>query len=273
MEDMSANTAHRSQIETIAPTRRVVLLGASNLSIMFPTIVQTARAMYAQPLEMFVAKGFGRSYGQQSKFFGKKFPGILQSGLWDAMSRAQSLPTAAIIADIGNDLAYGAPVDTIIAWIEAVLDRLAKYDATIVLNDLPLESIKRVGRVRYRVLRELLFPSCALSHGEMLSRAEQLSGRLQELSTKHKMPIFAGRSAAYGLDPIHPRRAAAGEIWSRMLGALSTSADPSPLARARAAEAMRLYGLRPQAYSIYGWSRRAEQPCVRLADGTTIAIY
>jgi hypothetical protein len=273
MEDMSANTAHRSQIETVAPTERVVLLGASNLSIMFPTIVETARAMYAQPLEMFVAKGFGRSYGQQSKFFGKKFPGILQSGLWDAMSRAQPLPTVAIIADIGNDLAYGAPVDTIVEWIEAVLDRLAKYDATIVLNDLPLESIKRVGTVRYRVLRELLFPSCRLSHGEMLSRAEQLSERLQELSKDRKMPIFAGRGGSYGFDPIHPRRAAAGEIWSQMFGALSAPAAPSPLVRARASEALRMYGLRPQTYSIYGWSRRAEQPCVRLTDGTTIAIY
>src|SRR5215213_2030339 len=96
MENSPAETAQLSQFETSALQKRVVLLGASNLSIMFPTIVESARAMFAAPLEMYVAKGFGRSYGQQSKFFGKKFSGILQSGLWDAMARARALPTVAI---------------------------------------------------------------------------------------------------------------------------------------------------------------------------------
>jgi hypothetical protein len=273
MEQSSAKTAQLSQIETLAPRQRVVLLGASNLSIMFPTIVETARAMYAQPLEVFVAKGFGRSYGQQSKFFGKKISGILQSGLWDAMSRAQALPTVAIIADIGNDLAYEAPVDTIIKWIETALDRLAPYGARIVLNAPPLASLKRVGAVRYRVMRELLFPNCRLSRAELLRRAEQLSERLQQVSREREIPIFSGESAAYGFDPIHPRRSAAGDIWQRMLGALSPSPGAAPLVRPNAIAAVRLYQLKPQAWSVYGWSRCAQQPCGRLADGTTIAIY
>ncbi len=273
MDKLSAKTAQLSQIETLAPRQRVVLLGASNLSIMFPMIVETARAKYAHPLEMFVAKGFGRSYGQQSKFFGKKISGILQSELWDAMSRAPALPTVAIIADIGNDLAYEAPVDTIIKWIETALDRLAPYGARIVLNEPPLDSLKRVGAVRFRVMRELLFPKCRLSRAELLRRAEHLSERLQELAKERNTPIFSGESAAYGLDPIHPRRAAAGDIWQRMLGALSASPSAPPLARPATLEAMRLYQLKPQAWSVYGWARCAEQPCGRLADGTTIAIY
>jgi hypothetical protein len=273
MKKSSAKTAQLSQIETPAPRQRVVLLGASNLSIMFPTIVETARAMYAQPLEMFVAKGFGRSYGQQSKFFGKKFPGILQSGLWDAMSRAQALPTVAIIADIGNDLAYEAPVDTIIKWIETALDRLASYGARVVLNEPPLDSLKRVGTVRYRVMRELLFPKCRLSRAELLSRAERLSERLHELSREREIPIFAGESAAYGLDPIHPRRASAGDVWERMLSALSPTSSGRPLVHPAPIDSLRFYQLKPHTWSVYGWSRCAEQPCRRLADGTTIAIY
>ena len=189
------------------------------------------------------------------------------------MSRAQALPTVAIVADIGNDLAYEAPVDAIIKWIETALDRLATYGARVVLNEPPLASLQRVGAVRFRVVRELLFPNCRPSRAELVGRAEQLSERLRELSRERETPIFTGESAAYGLDPIHPRRAAAGDVWQRMLGALSPSPGVAPLIRPDAINAIRLYQLKPQAWSVYGWSRCAEQPCGRLADGTTIAIY
>jgi hypothetical protein len=269
----AANGEIFSQIETIEPTLRVVLLGASNLSIRFPTIVETARAMFAQPLEMIVAKGFGRSYGQQSKFFGKKFPGILQSGLWDVMNRARPLRTVAILADIGNDIAYEAPVKTIVRWVESTFDRLAMYDAQVVLNNLPLASISTVGSARYSVLREILFPGCRLPRGEMLRRAGHLSEALEQVAQERKTPIFSGEFAWYGIDPIHPRRKASGEIWRRMLGELASPGSMATLVRPTPINALRLQLLRPESWVQFGFARQASQPGARLDDGTTIALY
>ena len=269
----SKASAQLSQIETSAERLRVVLLGASNLSIMFPSVVATARATFARPLEMHVAKGFGRSYGQQSKFFGKKFPGILQSNLWPVINRSTPLPTIAILADIGNDLAYEAPVDRIIDWVQQTLDRLQSSDARVVLNNIPLESLRRVGAARFHVLRELLFPSCKLSRSELLRRAEVLSERLDRLAKERETPVFAGEIEWYGLDPIHPRRSSSGEIWRRMLGALTARGTETPLVRASAAMAMKLHGLKPEAWIQFGIHRRATQPSATLSDGTTIALY
>lgn len=262
-----------SQIETREPQQRVVLLGASNLTIMFPTIVETLRATYAHPIELHVAKGFGRSYGLHSKFFGKKFPGILSSGLWPALNRARPLPTVAIIADVGNDLAYEAPVEKIVEWVERALDRLATHDARVVLNNVPIESLRRVGRVRYQTFREVLFPSCKLSRTEMLERAETLSERLAEVAATRKIAAFSGESAWYGLDPIHPRLNSAGEIWRRMLGAISGAGEATTLARPSAATALKYRRLRPLECAYFGLPRRAEQPALRSADGTSISIY
>ena len=262
-----------SQIETRAPQQRVVLMGASNLSIMFPTIVQSLRAMHAHPIELHVAKGFGRSYGLHSKFFGKKFPGILSSGLWPALNRARPLPTVAIIADVGNDLAYEAPVEKIVEWVERALDRLATHDAKISLNNVPLESLRRIGWARYHTLREVLFPNCKISHSEMLRRAETLSERLAEVAASREIPAFSGESAWYGLDPIHPRLKSAGEIWSRLIGAISDVEGPATLARPSVARALRYRRLRPLECAHFGLTRRAEQPSLRDADGTTISIY
>src|SRR5205809_67380 len=104
MSNELSDSAHLSQIETLEARRRFVLLGASNLSMSFPKVVELARATCGGPAEFFVAMGFGRSYGQESKFFGKKFSGILQSGIWAALDRAPARETVAVIADVGNDL-------------------------------------------------------------------------------------------------------------------------------------------------------------------------
>jgi hypothetical protein len=273
IDSTSADAFDASQIETREPQQRVVLLGASNLSIMFPTIVESLRAMFAHPIELHVAKGFGRSYGLHSQFFGKKFPGILSSGLWPALNRARPLPTLAIVADVGNDLAYEAPVEKIIEWVERALDRLATHDARVVLNNLPIESLRRVGPARYYALREVLFPSCKLSRGEMLQRAETLSQRMAGLAEVRKTPVFSGESAWYGLDPIHPKLTSAGEIWRRMLGAISNAEEPIALARPNARTALRYRRLRALESAQFGVTRRAEQPALRAADGTTISIY
>jgi sugar phosphate isomerase/epimerase len=97
--------------------------------------------------------------------------------------------------------------------------------------------------------------------------------RLRGLARERETPIFSGESAWYGLDPIHPRRAAAGEIWRRMLGALiELDAAPTTVA-VGAARAQRLRRLPPASWSQFGYARCAAQPCARLADGTTIAVY
>ena len=272
-EEAPRDLPHVSQIETNAPKRRVVMLGASNLSIMFPTVVETARALFATPLELFVAKGFGRSYGQESKFFGKKFSGILQSGLWDAMRRARPLPTFALLSDVGNDLAYEAPVERVVTWIEQTLDRLAAYDAKVVLNNIPIASLKSVGSVRYQVFREVLFPNCRLPRAEMFRRAEQLDEALVRIASERDLPIFSGELAWYGLDPIHPRWSSRGEIWRRMFSALRGADDAIELVRPTPQAALQLRRLKAHRWSQFGWPRRAEQPSGRLADGGSIAIF
>lgn len=272
-EPSPAQIAVASQIETRGPQQRVVLLGASNLSIMFPTIVESLRATFAHPIELHVAKGFGRSYGLHSKFFGKKFPGILTSGLWPALNSARPLPTVAIVADVGNDLAYEAPVERIVEWVERALDRLATHDAQVVLNNVPIESLRRVGWARYHTLREVLFPNCKLSRDEMLRRADALSERLAAVAASREIAVFSGESAWYGLDPIHPRLKSAGEIWRRMMGAVSGAGETATLARPSTVMMLRYRRLRPLECAHFGLARRAEQPSLRAADGTTISIY
>ncbi|MBA3652238.1 MAG: hypothetical protein H0W66_12345 [Chthoniobacterales bacterium] len=189
------------------------------------------------------------------------------------MDVERSSPTFAILSDIGNDLAYETPVEKIVQWIEATLDRLAALGARMVLNNIPLASLEGVGAMRYQVFRELFFPNCKLPRKEMLRRAEQLSAELETVAERRQMPIFSGESAWYGLDPIHPRRALAGKIWTRMLGELITPGGAAELVRPTPAAKLKLRRLQPRSWSQFGVLRSARQPNARLNDGSTIALY
>src|SRR5436190_21759166 len=146
----------------MTPTRRVILLGASNLTRSFPTVVATVRQTWSEPVEIMAAMGHGRSYGQDSSVLGKKISGIFPCALWQDLQNRQSLPTAALVTDIGNDMLYGVSTNQMLDWVERCLDRLAEAGATTIVTQLPAESIERLGERRFQFFRRLFFPRSKL---------------------------------------------------------------------------------------------------------------
>ena len=113
------------------PTRRVVLLGASNVTLSFATIVQTVRRTWDEPVEILAATGHGRSYGQDSWILGRKFSGIFSCALWQDLQERPVLPTTALVTDVGNDLMYGATPERLLEWVARCLDRLTDAGAHV----------------------------------------------------------------------------------------------------------------------------------------------
>jgi len=183
------------------------------------------------------------------------------------------MPTTAFVTDIGNDLAYGVSVETLVKWVSVSLDRLLAIDAQVVLSDLPLEPLRQLSAARYGYLRAFFFPQCRLDLREMLQRAEQLSERLRSLAKSREIPIFTASNDWYGFDPIHPRRRFLPETWAELLSAVTEV--PGDLAQHRCPFLLAWYlrGLRPEARSCFSLSQRVSQPHGRLHDGTKIFLY
>src|SRR5262245_60042389 len=164
-----------------APPRRVVLLGASNLTRGLSTAVGTALRLAGGPLEVLAAFGHGRSYGTRRRLLFRELPGIIECGLWDDLSRRPTAPTAALITDIGNDLLYGEEPDRIAGWVADCAGRLRDAGADAVLTPLPLANLAGLAPWRFLLLRSVLFPGCRLPFEVVLERARDLDGRLREL--------------------------------------------------------------------------------------------
>jgi len=262
-----------SHNETQKPTRCVVMLGASNLSRAFPIAVSMSRAVFNTPLAFYVAKGHGRSYGQLSSCFGKKISGIFSCGIWRELEQEKSMPITAFMTDVGNDLAYEVPVDTVMSWVEGCLNRLLAANARVVINDLPIDALKRVSARQYRLLRMILFPQCLLELSEMISLAEHLSVRLRKLAKSHQIPFFVVPNNWYGYDPIHPRRRNLPTLWANLLAEVTAAPPDLSQHRCPLAEAWYLRRLRPECWSQFSISRHARQPNGRWRDGTTVSLF
>ncbi len=251
---------------------RVVLLGASNLTLGLPTVLATMRARLGPgPLEIFVAAGHGRSYGRWSRVGLRGLPGILGCGLWPAARKPTRGRTHALLTDIGNDLAYGASPEELTGWVTACLDHLAEISADVVLTLLPVRSLACLAPWRYHLVKTVMFPGRRLPFRTLHAHVAAVNERLLTLASERRLTLVEPPADWYGRDTIHlrkSRRAAAwAEILSRWDGTPADAGVGGPIGR------VSCRGLAPEWQTLFGVSRRCRQPSGRLEDGTTVSLF
>lgn len=251
------------------PVLRAVLLGASNLKISLPLILDRLRRRAGGPVEVFAACGHGRSYGAWSRFlFVRRLPGITGCGLWRGLEGRPPLPTVALLTDIGNDLAYGATVPEIAGWVEDCLDRLGRHDARTVLTLLPLARLERLTPGQVRLAASVLFPGREAPWPGLLERARDLDARLRRLAVERGVGVIEPEGDWYGLDPIHIRRGRRRDAWERVLTGWPLELEPGlPPGRLR----LPLFGA--EETRLLGFKLRHPQPASRSADGARLFLY
>lgn len=263
------------------PTRRWVMLGASNLTRGLATAATIARRSHHAPLDIMTAPGNGRSYGWYARILGRGLPAIIDCGLWRDLEARRRLPTTALLTDIGNDVMYGAQVDEILRWIEICLERLAKIDATLIVTGLPLANLAAIGPLRYQAFRRLLFPRNRDSLARVTERAQAVDAGARRLAETYGAAFIEPRAEWYGLDPIHYLRRHWRTVWREFLfrdaaatpldldaaSSVGAALDRSYLSWARTQFWM------PEERWLFGIAQRRAQPSVTFDDGTRISIY
>jgi hypothetical protein len=250
---------------------RLVLLGASNVTLGFHTIVGTALRRYQRPLSIFAAMGLGRAYSMESLFLLRRLPSILDCKLWSDVGPRAGL-VQGIIADVGNDLLYGAEPEIILSSLEVCLDRLQALGAAVTVTGLPVENLARLSALRFHLFLRLFFPRCPLRRAQVISRAYELDVRLRALCQARSASYVALPSEWYAADPIHFRPSRRARAWSEILGAAATRTEQDGQKGVRLMKRT-AWSLAPAERWILGVSREHHQPCVALADGTSVSIY
>jgi hypothetical protein len=247
-------------------------LGASNVARSFSRILPLIQHHAGGPVEVLGAFGRGRSYGTWSRLaWTRHLPGIVGSGLWRELHDRPPLPTVALLTDLGNDLAYGQPVAQIVSWVEACLAWLAEAgvpgEATVVTL-LPLANLERIPPWRFHLARTVLFPGRPMDRLDLLARARELDAEVRRLAQEAGARVVEPDLSWYGLDPIHIRRKMATAAWGEILDAWPGGGERGKVKKMRG-----LWRLRAAELRLWRWTVRTAQPCKRLPDGTTVALY
>jgi len=256
----------------VAPTRRVVLLGASNVTLGLSSLIACARAAWGEPLDILVAAGHGRSYGTTSTVLGRSLPAILQCGLWDELRNRPPLPTAALLTDIGNDLIYGRDVPLILQWVEACLEKLQPSAERLVVTRLPLASLERTATWKLRLLISLIFPSSRMELTTTLAQARDLDAQLIAFAGRFRAYVVQPDVDWYRLDPIHVTRARRIEAWQKYLSCWCDGEKTLP-PRNSLHQWFTAVRARPQQWRYWGRQRQRQQPCATFADGTRLSLF
>ena len=273
-------TSEADRVERTRPGRRVVLLGASNLTRGFKTVVGLARERLGAPLEVLAALGHGRSYGTEASFLFRSLPGIERCGLWERLD-AGSGRLDALVTDVGNDVAYGVAPEVVGSWVATALDRLEAAGARPVLTGLPLFELEQLDPLWFRFWSNLLFPGRGLEQARVLDAARAVDERLAREAAARGLPLVRPQPAWFGSDPIHYARPRRRQAWSTILASWrdpesasgsAPGAEEEPGPRG-GAEPPLLWAPAAADYRRFGVRRTRNQPARRLADGTTLSMY
>lgn len=254
---------------------RAILLGASNLVRGLAGAVDTARrALGREPLDVYVAHGHGRSYGQRTRLLGRSLPGILDCGLWQALERERARPLRALLTDVGNDIGYGAGAARLASWVEACAERLAAAsdDARLVVTPPPTVTLERLRDVEIAVARRFFFPTSSVTVAEVRREVADLHRRLRDMAARRGVAWVDPEADWYGLDPIHVRRSRFPQAWARML-APWTDAPPVVPERSSPWRQMRLWWEFPERWWLFGIPLGSRQPAAVLPGGVRVFFY
>ena len=261
---MNAESANLSS----AP--RVAVLGASNVTLGLPVIVDLLRRGWPQSPRLMVAHGHGRSYGMWTRILIRGLPGHRESPL--LKSPKDGGTNHVLLTDIGNDLVYGVNVSQIAEWVAATTRTLAEDNAEIVMTGLPLDSIRGLGRRRFLLCRTLFFPTSGLEYSQVFDMASELNQRVQEICHSVGGTFVEPIGDWYGLDPIHIRRSRRVEAWNHVLSHFDDwqSVDQAAIS---IGDRCRLRFSRAARDSWFGRESHREDVARTLSDGTEISFF
>ncbi|WP_437225339.1 hypothetical protein SH661x_004021 [Planctomicrobium sp. SH661] len=255
------------------PSRRVILIGASNLTFAFPLVVNSLMRSLNGPFEIVAAHGHGRSFCQWSYVLHRGLPPIPDCGLWSAISdRPHVEKTWGLVTDVGNDLIYGVPVDRLFSQVSETFRRLHEYGAQLTFVRMPLERILMLNERRYRLVKQILFPGPTVPWSVISQRAIELDERVAAEAHRHGAAVLTPELAWYGVDPIHIRRSQRVTAWRKILESWSFPEVPllTPPGRHFA---LRIWGTPPAERTYWSRTYLNSQPAWRSPAGATLSLY
>lgn len=302
-EQERPDTDDRSLDHRLRPSRRILILGASNVTLGFPIIAHACvrsgslaplnqkqvgntsppasapadpdltAGSFEGPVELFAAHGHGRSFCKRSHVLHRGLPSILDCGIWSALSlRPPASQNWGLVTDVGNDLIYGLSVENVVQQVHLALVKMHDLGFPITYVRPPLDRILRLSDRQYRIIKQMLFPGPTVPWKILSHRATELDSIITRIVTELGGTTIKPELHWYGIDPIHIRSSQKIAAWTSILSTWPFS-DPPVVEWPGWPLANRFWRQPPDERSYWSRSYQASQPSQQFGNGSTIWLY
>lgn len=258
-------------VELSESANRIILLGASNLTLSLRLVIHLMQQRLGGPSEILIAAGHGRAYGVFTQMLLRGLPAIANCGLWTQLAATESRPTYALLTDIGNDILFELPPERILRAVEWCITQLQRQSAHIVVTNLPIVSIESLSERRYTFFRTIFYPSSRLSRNDTVRCARAVHTGLVEMASRLHFKLYEPELVRFGWDGIHV------DYWQRKAFYQDVLQQfPNPSDRSASVGGAQEFPLtwqrRPEfAYkTVLGREVYCQQPSGQLADGSSV---
>jgi hypothetical protein len=258
------------------PNNRIILLGASNLTLSLRLVTHLMQQRFGGPSEFLAAVGHGRAYGSANQVLLRGLPGINASGLWPQLNSVGVLPTYALLTDIGNDILFGSKPEQILRSVVWCVEQLQMQSAQIVVTNLPMVSIEDLSERRYTFYRNIFYPFCRLPRSETVSRVRAVYQGLIDLASRRNFTLYEQEPVWFGPDGIHVHYWKRHAFYRDVLGCFAVpGSNDKPVSSESRKELSLTWQRRPKfAYkTLLGREVHCQQPSGRLMDGSSVFKY
>lgn len=255
------------------PDHRIILLGASNLTLGLPRIVRSLQKTLPGQVEIISAHGHGRSYLRWSKVVFRGLPSIRDCSLWQHLDTLpEAINTYALVTDLGCDLFYGEKPDQIIESVNQCMARLSAMDARIVFARPPLERLYELSSWQYFVAKNIFFPGPTVPWDIMREYITEVDSGAVEVTDSLGATSLSPKRDWYGVDPIHIMRKKRNEAWREILSRWNLPHDLD-VAVPSLMDGLHIWTRKAAQSQMWRTPKILQQPAYRWTDGSTLSVF
>lgn len=260
--------------ETLPADYRIILLGASNLTLSLPRIVTSLRAGLPGNVEILAAAGHGRSYMGWSHVIHRGLPGLQNCSLWETLEqRPSAKQTYVMFTDLGCDLFYGAMPQQIVDAVAVCTARFNQMNAKTIFVRPPLRPLNKISNWRYYLVKNFFFPGPTIPWATMQEYIKEVDEEVYKIATESDFATVIPKDDWYGFDPIHIKRKYRNAAWGEILAPWNLDPAP-PVSSSSLGEALNIWTRKAAEGTLWRViKRQRSQPVIQWEDGSTLSLF
>lgn len=217
----------------VDPEFLFVLLGASNLARGYSALTRhlTKNISHSQFIN---ALGPGRGYCARGGLFNFSYLPIGQCRVMkSAESHArQGARIAILFSDIGNDIMYGVPADSLIECLDSLIEKSLSINAEVFLTSIHVDVSRDMSKTAFKLLKALFYPNSPVTFDHADSAVKSVNHYIQNKANENeRVHTVSGLGPFCGLDKIHFSFLKCHLAWSHIASEMLETLGISPVGR------------------------------------------